>query len=660
MSYVPINLHAFTAAYSGAVSGMAVSGWITNPTPSNYQLVTQIAGAFAKAFDQTWNNPVVNEADEFSIISVCQSEFIGRGPGPLSNPTFQDPANWAVPAAACAALVLEGDAYFTSQGITPPAWPPGSGVGTLIFPNIAALEAFNTATAPQGTTAFVQSNGSFWNLPNLIELAPLTPDGITVVTATPAGQWWRTSDSGYLQHWLNQANWVVDPQNVSGHASDENVGTSGSAPLLHVAEIYRRWGFTWSPTIGSQGLINMVVQYISASLTNGSDPALFEPNLLSDSTFAIMAALPATPAMTATLTAVSPKNTTAGTAHALQVGFNLITGVPGTNMLLVNTSKGNSRAFVQRSPLEAVWQISQPCTPYSGPPARPPYDGAPEVDTWANGDNIQGFFLLDVDIGVVGGLQTEATNFSTMGFTVWQVNLLDPAQSPVGVGKACTIHAEVFYAIVECSFGNANTNPRSISYEGTTEQNPIFFNSALGISTNPAGNPLQNFIFGEGNAATVFSSGLIATDFTSIISVQLWNDAILNGSFGIIRIGNSDTTVISPTCIDGSGVSNVVQGRGFVRIVSGGFFYGDTGASYNSQGLTTYDDTGVSTFRLGGGIAINGSTSAYSFHSTGGVTQVDLVPLTPANLDAAAGPAGFGGVASLAGASIQKTGVTPP
>ena len=51
MSYAPINIAAYVNAYSGAVSGMATSGWLTDPVSSDYATITQIAGAFAQAFD---------------------------------------------------------------------------------------------------------------------------------------------------------------------------------------------------------------------------------------------------------------------------------------------------------------------------------------------------------------------------------------------------------------------------------------------------------------------------------------------------------------------------------------------------------------------------------------------------------------------------------
>jgi hypothetical protein len=121
MAYVPINTQAYTAAFSGAVAGMAVNGWITSPTGANYTLVCGVAGAFAEAFDVAWNTATALNGLEYSAIqSVCSQEFSQRGPGPLAAPQFSDPANWEVPAKACATLALQCDLYFAGQGITPP------------------------------------------------------------------------------------------------------------------------------------------------------------------------------------------------------------------------------------------------------------------------------------------------------------------------------------------------------------------------------------------------------------------------------------------------------------------------------------------------------------------------------------------------------------
>ncbi len=126
MPYVPINVGAFTASFAGAIAGMAVSGWVIDPTAADYNDATLIAGAFAQAFDTVWNNAAqLNNLEIEAITSVVQQDFRGRGPGPFNNLTFQSPSNWTVTARACAAIILQSDIYFAGQGINPGT--PGGG-----------------------------------------------------------------------------------------------------------------------------------------------------------------------------------------------------------------------------------------------------------------------------------------------------------------------------------------------------------------------------------------------------------------------------------------------------------------------------------------------------------------------------------------------------
>ncbi len=148
MAYVPINTQAYTAAYSGAVAGMAVNGWISSPTGGNYTLVCAVAGAFAEAFDVAWNNAAQPNSLELAAIqSVCAQEFSLRGPGPLAAPQFQDPANWAVSAKACATLALQCDLYFAGQGITPPT--PGGGGAPI--PRTYWVSPLSTGSSEDGS-----------------------------------------------------------------------------------------------------------------------------------------------------------------------------------------------------------------------------------------------------------------------------------------------------------------------------------------------------------------------------------------------------------------------------------------------------------------------------------------------------------------------------
>lgn len=126
MTYAPINIDAYTNAYSGALAGMAVSGWITEPTSTDYSNVASITGAFAEAFDLVWNDATaLNWLQIQAIQSVCQEQFVGHAPGSLNNAVFSQASNWAVAAAACAALVLQASSFVASEGITPNT--PGAG-----------------------------------------------------------------------------------------------------------------------------------------------------------------------------------------------------------------------------------------------------------------------------------------------------------------------------------------------------------------------------------------------------------------------------------------------------------------------------------------------------------------------------------------------------
>lgn len=126
MAYIPINVDVYTAAFSGAIAGMAVSGWITDPTSADYADVCVIAGAFAQQFDVVWNDATqIDNLEYKAITSVSQNQFSGRGPGPLASTSFQSPTYWDEAARACAALVIACEAFFTGQGINP-GTPGGS------------------------------------------------------------------------------------------------------------------------------------------------------------------------------------------------------------------------------------------------------------------------------------------------------------------------------------------------------------------------------------------------------------------------------------------------------------------------------------------------------------------------------------------------------
>lgn len=175
MTYSPINTQAYVSAYAGVIAGMAVSGWIVDPTSSRYAEVAAIAGAFAEAFDQGWNNVIdLNNFEVRAIVTVCQNEFEGRGPGSLDNPTFAQRSNWAIPALACAALVLEGDAYLAGQGINPGT---GGGVTSPVASFFANVVDASIEPAINGDFYTAPVGGAGWyRMSAVLRPADITTD----------------------------------------------------------------------------------------------------------------------------------------------------------------------------------------------------------------------------------------------------------------------------------------------------------------------------------------------------------------------------------------------------------------------------------------------------------------------------------------------------
>ncbi len=185
MTYSPINTQGYVSAYAGAIAGMAVSGWIVDPAAGDYARVSAIAGAFAEAFDLVWNSATaLNNLESQSIQTICQNEFSGRGPGSLDNASLALATNWTVPAAACAALVLESSAYFAGQGITPPS--PGGGGGVNQIYRVRYLDR-NTAVPleSQDGTIGAPFASSAAGVAALLALVPEDGTGIYILMAFP-------------------------------------------------------------------------------------------------------------------------------------------------------------------------------------------------------------------------------------------------------------------------------------------------------------------------------------------------------------------------------------------------------------------------------------------------------------------------------------------
>ena len=102
-----------------------------------------------------------------------------------------------------------------------------------------------------GTNTLVVGPGTQW---------VFSPDGVNLFLAS--------APTDLVVGSLAQTAWFIDPQNVSGNASDTNTGLTAQQPLLTIGQLAARWGTT-EPDFGSE-TFTTVVTFLSN--TNAADP----------------------------------------------------------------------------------------------------------------------------------------------------------------------------------------------------------------------------------------------------------------------------------------------------------------------------------------------------------------------------------------------------
>jgi hypothetical protein len=190
------------------------------------------------------------------------------------------------------------------------------GAGVLLFPNIAAMAAFDVTTLGANEltgvqaftgndTAALPSVHAYWSL-DLLSQA--TVDGITIVACNPApdghGRWLRFASADPVLAVMQTA-WEIDPVN----GNDENSGIPGH-PLKTIAERLRRIG-TQKPhyTVGVTVTIDSDVP--------ATDPWLETPtfDLIAGGSLTVVGV--PTVAASVTLNAFTARNEAAATKDAI-------------------------------------------------------------------------------------------------------------------------------------------------------------------------------------------------------------------------------------------------------------------------------------------------------------------------------------------------------
>jgi hypothetical protein len=447
-----------------------------------------------------------------------------------------------------------------------------------------------------------------------------------------------------------QGNIFIDPANSTGNASDSNPGTA-SAPFASYAGVVKVWGTT-------KPLLNVNTALIWMS--NGSaltDPVVFEPYVMGNAAVGIQGNTPAvrtSPILAGTVT----KSRALASNRALSSTYNALTTA---GSLLQNTTHP-SRAWAQRALGANAFQTCQPFVAADGQGVN---INPAEVDTWANGDTVQVLSLVNIPLVRFAPTFLDQMNpqggFGSGAF-LYQCNLVG-----AGAGSHCVldgtgggIHLQevstpvattiiwLAYDASQLTAGHVATN---CFFGGLirTWGNVQFFGGAIN-NTNGANTSLNTFAGGTTQAPMCFDGDIIIGGGSLSL---VYGDCVLG--FVFTDIANSSL--------------DIRYGNAFLQSFGygGAALYGNAGGNgevqlHGNSRLVKPASTWVAqvtNVNMVAGISLNGVRTGVSH--TGATPDVISggIATTPANLDAAAGVAGFGGNAlsqQLGGASTSNAG----
>lgn len=520
------------------------------------------------------------------------------------------------------------EAYEVPKGSGGSAGPTGPvGPSIISVPTAAALTAHSVAGLVVGSLATITQRFSLYSY----QPGDTTPADGWHIPAAGGGNWVYVGPTDATTQW-NVFNWFVDPQNSTGLASDDNNGATTTTPLLTKNEIIRRWG-TSSPTLsGDLAGDPNAITFLSGD-AGVLDFAAFTPVLdqipgASGGFMVIRGADSArTQVFTGTLLAVTPKDR--ATNQPLQSTFTVGSGAVAQGILLVNTTRGNSRAWAVRDPGAGNWILSQPLQPYAFPSFLVP---VVEVDTWANGDSIVGFTLPHINISNVGAQPNGSTNATN---------------SP-------------FYLLYQCEIARGLFQMSGIGIileSRVTTPNNFLFTSKLGSNTQNAW--LSPSLIASDAAGVNIVGGVVTSTDTANSSlggsgrVTLSTDVIVTGLGGAYSLA-IENAALEFVELDTGVTVHTTSFSQQQSLGSGASLYG-AGELDSRQGTFKYIDGDLQIAQL----QVGGSTTAYSQVTAAGTTTWHGgISVTPANLAAAAGAAGFGGLATV-GAACITNGSTP-
>lgn len=389
--------------------------------------------------------------------------------------------------------------------------------------------------------------------------------------------------------------WVVDGQNTSGCASDNNnctqatCGGSGVGPCLTRNEIIARWG-TESPVIAQ----NTNVQWLSGPSAN-SDAYRILVRPINGATYSETGAL--TQIATFTLGTVTAKNR--ATPQLLQsTGFSAA-GI-AVNQLVVNTTRASSRAWI-RTLVGGTVTLTQPV---SNPGSPVGLYTPTEIDTWTTGDTVIVYSVPTVNIRAVspvGGTDI----VSSAGYT-WVQDL--HWRDPGGVGSS--------YAPINCSQSSYCQIVENV-VEQIAAPNVAFMTDDVGLGGAISINSV--LLAGRSGFAVSYSGGtfldqdiVLENGYESSASTFIGLAYVASGAFVYTVSGGAVTMGAT------YGTTYAIWGPGSAQAKQGGGFFNVGGGLWANSLLVT------------GTVQVDSATTATRY-SAG--TFTDSTSVTAANLD---------------------------
>lgn len=493
------------------------------------------------------------------------------------------------------------------------------GTTVAIVPTIAALSAVDVSTLQDGQPARVQSNGSKWELTTTSSVAV---DGITVARSPASGRVWQRSGSYIQEQALAQPTWVIKPQT----GDDEASGIDTNDAIKTFAEMLRRMGAGASPLLS----VASVDILFAESQTDNTDPVVFRPQLNNFCLLSLRGAV--TTAATVAITLAQAKDR--ATSNQLQVG---LTATGAYGQLLVNATHASHAWAYTATETPDTFVVSQPIVPTA--------NGA-EVDTWATNDSVELQVPVSVNLvafqPVLGDIDEAADNFPTLASMVaFDPDSALPALSP------CYLDMNVLATDVRFERYVVPTGVGQGSGLASFWVNCFFDGSiAGGVNSFVPNPPFLNLQAGIVNGPSADFATLTGLALDADIIVNLPNDRQLSNatgvSFGLVNLTGNLTVRSQCTLAPINYGADSLWGS-YVLDVSA-----QSSLLYSSATLAVDQFQGSPTLMLDGettGASASGSPLVLS----------PGIALTPANLDAAAGAAGFGGVAfALGGGSITN------